>query len=398
MFVARQPIYDRELRTFGYELLFRSSRENRAIIEDHESASRQLISDALIEFGLDNLTGPHKAFVNISRGMLSDDSISVLPKNHVVLEILENFELDLEVINQVSELASAGYSIALDDFEIRPGVDELLQVASIVKLDVLALGTEKLSSTIEYLSKFSVKLLAEKVETHQDLEECRRLGCEYFQGYFFCKPKIMEGKRSDANRLAAMELIAKLQDPKVTIDELARVVQRDPSLSYKLIRFMNSSFFGLPNAVESIKQALVLLGENFVRVWCSMLTLSTIPHKPKELIMLTLMRAKMCELLARAQGSNDVEVFFTVGLFSTLDAMMDEPMEGILRRLPLSERVVAAIQTHEGELGSVLRTVLDYETAQWDRISMDGRRDSLLPGAYLESTRWAQHTLSNMGL
>jgi EAL and modified HD-GYP domain-containing signal transduction protein len=232
-------------------------------------------------------------------------------------------------------------------------------------------------------------LLAEKVETLDDFTYCKALGFDYFQGYFFCKPEIIKGHRAPANRLTTLQLLAKLRDPTVDFRELEELISRDVALSYKLLRLVNSTLYALPRKVDSLQQALHLLGTEFITTWVSLIILSGIDDKPHELMMTAMVRAKMCELLAQSLGHTDTAAFFTAGLFSALEALMDGTGEEVLRSLPLSDDLMAALLRYEGVLGAVLHCVLAYERGDWHVVSCPGLDKTTIAYAYLQAFNWA---------
>ncbi len=388
VFVGRQPIYNQRLEVVAYELLFRSGGTNWADITDGEYATSQVVHDAFMEIGLDSLVGPKRAFINLTRDFILQDYTAVFPTDRVVLEVLEDIVVDAELIEAVRALSRQGYTIALDDFIFEEHLRPLVEIADIIKVDVLALDRTALRQNVARLSQYDVKLLAEKVETRDDLACCRELGFDYFQGYFLCEPDIMTGQRSPGNRLAVLRLLAKLQEAGTTIDELEAIIRQDVSMSYKLLRLVNADP-NLPHQIESIHQALLHLGTKFITAWGSLIMIADSGDKPHELMVTAMIRGKMCELLADAKQLPDRERFFTVGLFSVLDAMLDSPMADIVASLPLAEDVVQALLTYEGLLGHTLRGVLAYERGNWADIEALGLDRWVVGEAYLQALIWS---------
>jgi EAL and modified HD-GYP domain-containing signal transduction protein len=266
-----------------------------------------------------------------------------------------------------------------------------VEVARIVKLDLMALERQAVAEHVERLRPLGLKLLAEKVETHEDLEFCRQLGFDYYQGYFFCKPKTISGRSVATNQLIKLRLVSQLQAADVGFDELEDIISCDVGLSYRLLRYINSAFFSLPREVASIRQALVLLGQRNIRKWATLLVLADVDNdKPQELMVTGLIRARMCELLGQARGGLDADTYFTTGLFSVVDAMMDSTMEAILGELPLSEDIRAALLEHSGSPGEVLHTVLAFERGEIGEVAERLRESAPLQAAYLQSVAWAR--------
>jgi EAL and modified HD-GYP domain-containing signal transduction protein len=390
VFVGRHAIYNRELEVIAYELLFRgSSADERAEFKDADEATSQVILSTFTEIGLDKIVEGKMAFINLTRSFVLGDYSLPLSKAGLGLEILENINIDQPVIEAVQRLAAQGYTIVLDDFIYHESLRPLVEIADIIKIDVLALPDSEVQRHVEILRKHKVKLLAEKVETHEAFEFCNHLGFDYFQGFFFCQPHIVKGQRIPPNRLVTLRLLAKLQDPVTSIRELETLISQDVALSYKLLRSLNSAFYNLPRKIESIHQALVMLGNQWLKIWASMLLLSSIHNKPQELMQMAMVRAKMCELLATAKRLSAKEIFFTTGLFSVLDALMDQPMEDVLNALPLTQEVNDALLRHEGTLGGVLQCVLNYERGNWDAVQRMGLQQGEITQAYLEAIAWA---------
>lgn len=361
IFIARQPICDRSLEVVAYELLFRSGESNQANVQNAAQATSQVLLNALVEFGLDNLVGSCPAFVNIPQVFLDFQCLPV-DKDRIVLEILEDVTPDDSVIAALQHLGTEGYRIALDDFDLNESTQALVPFAEIVKLDVRALGRERTQAHVKELRQHGVQsLLAEKVETMDEFEWCRAIGFDLFQGYFFCKPRLIQGRTVSNNRIVSMQLLAKLRDPKVQTRELETIIGRDPVLSYKLLNYINSSAVGVRRKVESIGKAINLLGLEPLRMMATLITLSRFDDKPRAIVNTGIIRAKMCEVLSRETRRTDPDTSYTMGLFSILDTLLDTTMSEALKSLPLSDDVNAALLRSEGVYGDVLRCVLAIE-------------------------------------
>lgn len=397
IFVGRQPIYNREQKVIAYELLYRAGTGNFADIVDGDRATTEVIINSVLDIGLDSIVGKRTAFFNLTGSFIRGDHPLPLDNKQVVLEILEDTEPDAHVIAGMKQLAEKRYIIALDDFVFSEKFIPLLEIAHIVKLEVMNRPREELQEKVAQLKPFKVKLLAEKVETHEEYELCKELGFDYFQGYFFCKPHIIEGRSLPANRLVILNLLAKLQDPEADIEELEQLIVQDVSLTYRLLRYINSAAFALGKEIESVHRALVLIGINTIKNWVSLLLLARIDDKPKELMRTALIRARMCELLAEVHSHRDErDQYFTCGLFSVLDALMDHPMEELLVDLPLSDTVKSALLENTGELGAVLTEVLNYEKGAWQKLADSGIPSSEYRNCYLQAVMWADTSMSSL--
>lgn len=392
IFIGRQPIFDRNLEVYAYELLFRSGTENRAGRIDGNQATSSVILNAFVEIGLDDLVGPHPAFINLTRQFLVSDDPLPFPKERVVLELLEDIQADAEVIGAMTRLTQSGYRLALDDFVYHDRLKPLINLAYIVKIDLMALSSTDLERHVQQLRGYSVKLLAEKIETQAQFEHCKELGFDYFQGYFLSKPSIVQGQQLPPNRLAVLQLLAKLQDPESAASELEQLVSRDVGLSYKLLRYINSAFFAFPKQIDSIRQAVVYLGMQAMRTWVTLLVLAGMDTKPSALVITAMQRAKMCELLAGAAQRQGRESYFTVGLFSMLEALMDVPLKRILASLPFTDDIHHALLELKGPYGEALRCVLAYEQGDWPQARFDDLSPAQTTEIYLEATRWADQT------
>ncbi len=396
IFVGRQGIFDRDLNIYAYELLYRSSEKNSAGSFDGETATSQVVVNAIMEIGLDRVVGDRRAFINLTRSFLVGENPVPFPVKQLVLEVLEDVEVDATLMDGVRSLSGQGFMIALDDFVYHDSLKPLVEAADIIKIDLQALDRETVKKHLAVLRQYPVKLVAEKVETQEDYDFCLDQGFDYFQGYFLCRPRVMRGRKMPANRLATLRLLARLQDPQVEAKELDTLISQDVSLSYKLLRYINSAFFGLPRKVESISQAVVYLGLRTIKTWVSLIVLSGIDDKPLELMTTAMVRAKMCELLAEAVDDHGKDIYFTVGLFSTLDAMMDTPMEDILRSLPLTEEIQQALLNHQGRHGQALACVLAYEHHHWDTVQFEDLEASQIRQAYLQAIQWADQSAQEL--
>lgn len=390
IYLGRQPIYDRQLCVFAYELLFRSDETNRAHIDDPDRATTELIVNALTGIGLENVVGEVPAFINLTeyfiQGMLP------LPggHEHLILEILETIQPTESVIAGVQRLKKQGYQIALDDFVYHDHLQPLVDCADIVKLDIMNMDVDTLRDTVKRLRQYPLKLLAEKVETQEEFALCQQLGFDYFQGYFFCKPNILKGQHTPSNRLSLIHLLAKISDPEIDTEELLQLVTQDVTLSYRLLRYINSSQYGLNHNIESIKSAILLLGMITVRNLISLLLVTSIHDKPFELFLTAFVRAQMCEQIGSIQDKKHQASYFTVGLFSVMDAIMDKPMADILAQLPLTANVAAAIQHHAGMLGQTLHAVIAYERGEWDKAEMPNFSTDDMRTIYLNALQWSK--------
>ncbi len=394
--IGRQQILDRNLNIFAYELLFRGEGFNLNDREEATQATNQIITDAIIEMGINNIVDEHRAFINFTTQNILEKTPLSLPKERIVIEVLENVRIDLRVINNLREMSQQGYLIALDDFVFTEEWKPLVEFANIIKLDVLEMGEAKVRDVIAQLSQYkNLKLLAEKVETHREYEYLRELGCEYFQGFFFSKPNLVAGKRMGVNQLAAVRLLTTINNPTVEFDELAKVISEDVGLSYKLLHYINSAFFSIPTKIQSINQAVSYLGMNELKRWINILMLSSLSDKPMVVMQNALIRGKMCELLAKLVG-NKSENFFLIGMLSSLDSILDISIEEALEQLPLGDDITQAILEFKGLGGEALSCVLGYERWETGAISFGNVDQAKIGEVYIESINWATKVMSNV--
>jgi c-di-GMP phosphodiesterase len=396
--VARQPILDRDLQVAGYELLFRSAGVAGAVIVDPEQATSQVIVDAIGDIGLDRLAGTHPAYVNVSRELLLAVRPLPLPPGRVVLELLEGQTVDAELLAVARELAAAGFTLALDDFVYEPALEPLLEIAHVAKVDVLALGREAALGQLDHMRGHCMRLVAEKVETHEDFAFYRDAGFELFQGFFYARPQLVRGRGVPAARLGSVGTLAELQRAGGSFERLEEVIRHDAGLSYKLLRFANSASNGARSPVGSVREAVVRLGTRAVQQWATVLTLAGIPDRPPELLTTGLLRARTCQILVTKSDDGCPERAFVVGLFSVLDALLDVSMDEVLELVSLESAVSAALRSRRGVEGAVLADVIAYEHGA---AATEGQRAvadlHAVGAAYREALAWTQTVTARIG-
>lgn len=391
--IGRQQILDQNFNTFAYEILFRGKDFDLSIKEGATSATNQVITDTILEIGLNHLVGPHLAFINFTTQNILDKTPLNLPKDRIVIEVLENVEVDSQVVQNLRELSALGYTIALDDFELSPQWLPLLEFVDIIKLDIMANSLDETHKLIAQLKPYNLKLLAEKVETHEEFQLLQEWGCELFQGFFFSKPKVVEGKRLSVNQASAMQLLAIINQSEVGFQQINQVISQDLGLSYKLLHYINSASFALANKVESIQQALTYLGLKEIKRWANILTLSSMSSQPCPALQNILLRAKMCELLA-IEIDQDADTFFLVGLLSGIDSILDMPLDMALQQLPLSDTISQAILQKSGLAGEALQYSLNYEHWEIDRDTYHNIPPQRIAAIYLECLQWWRDQVS----
>jgi EAL and modified HD-GYP domain-containing signal transduction protein len=392
IYLGRQAIFDRKMELYAYELLFRSGNQNAGnplAGIDGDSATSEVLLNTFMEIGLERIAGPHPVFINLTRNYFLQRPEIPFDKDRVVLELLEDIPVDDHLLQVVEGLSRSGHRLALDDYAFESKWDPLLPLVEIIKVDVLALSMQSIRQNISRLRKHKVKLLAEKIETRDNYEQLLELGFDFFQGYYFSRPTVLQGKRLPENQLVVLRLVSELNNPEVTIDELERLITQDPSLSYKILRYINSAAIGLPQQVSSIRKAVIFMGLSRIRAWASLLALCQLDHKPRIHFTTALVRAHMCERLVAKQGGCAPEMAFTVGLLSILDLLLDRPLAEIVCELALTEEIRDALLERRGIAGGALRCALAYESQKWDACEFEGFSDDELVRVYLDASAQA---------
>jgi EAL and modified HD-GYP domain-containing signal transduction protein len=401
IYLARQPIFDARRRAVAYELLARDGARN-AFSGDPNVASQQTVDSTILAFGLDALLGSRDGFFNASRDFLTSDQWTFLPPARTVIEVLETVEPDEAVIRSCAAAKAAGYRIALDDFVFRQEYEALFSFTDIIKVDFLATAPAERTAMAQEFGARGITMLAEKLESYEDFHEAKAAGYTMFQGYFFCRPEVIATRDIPTSKASLAQLIAQVNRPDMDFEELESVIKRDVALSVRLLRYLRSAGLGWRHEVRSIEQALRVLGERQSRKWASLVAMSMIADdKPAELMTTTLLRAQFCEELgAVLKLPVQLADFFLTGLLSTLDALLDRPMDLILSQLSLCPDVHAALLGQENVLSNCLRAVSAYDRREWDdvdRFAADaGIAQSEVTCAYQRSLAWvANGALAN---
>jgi EAL and modified HD-GYP domain-containing signal transduction protein len=398
-FIARQPILDRRQRTHGYELLFRSGPENFFDGTDPDLASSAVI-EMLVLLG-PSRSAPQKIFVNFTRNALVNGFAKLLPARASVIEILESVDADQAVLATCRHLRRTGYQIALDDVNSVDDLRGLSEYADIVKVDFSTSSRAQRRELARRLRPLGIKLLAEKVETREDWAEATRLGYSYFQGFYFCRPEMHTTRDIPTIKLNYLKLLTAINRRDLDLREVEEVLRQDVSLSYRLLRYLNSALFGMRWQIKSIRHALLLLGEDQIRIWGSLLAMMRVGQdKPRELLSISLVRAKFAELLSLSLSkTQDRESLFIMGLFSVVDALLDCPLEDILVQLPLTGEIKAGLRGENCLYTDIFATVLAHERAAWGRADELAARLGLDPAiisrCYLESVQWATYIMDS---
>ncbi len=396
IYLARQPIFDRKQVVVGYELLHRSSACNQFMGIDGDLASSELISNAFLGIGIDKVTRGKRAFINFTKKLLEDETALFLPKEAVAIEILEDIEADISSLDACKRLKQFGYTLVLDDYDFDQKHDGFLDYVDIVKIDFQKAKRQDNSKMISFLNGRDNIMLAEKVETIDDYNLAMKSGFKLMQGYYFCKPVVLDSKSIPSNRLQSMRLMNEIYKPFMDFDRVEQLVKEDASLSYKLLRYINTLAFPTRFEISSIRQAMALLGQKEMIKWSSLVCLHTFSNdKPDELIIAAITRARFCESIAvaanRKEKSSD---YFITGLFSLLDTFLDQPMKDILDGLPLLDEIKNALLLTPNEYRKPLDIFLLYECGSFDHafaVAKDnfGLDDEVVMKSYLAAIEMA---------
>ncbi|MDE2448685.1 MAG: HDOD domain-containing protein [Gammaproteobacteria bacterium] len=397
VFVARQPVYDASMAVVAYELLYRASPASQsAQIGDPGRATLEVITSAL-EIGLDRLAGGLPAHINYPEELLLKVPDLPLQARRVVIEVLEDVRVSPQLLKGIGTLRARGHRIALDDYSPQNSDPRLLEVADIVKLEITHPPADELARLVRQLKPSGLELIAVNVASREDFERCIALGFTGFQGDFLQQPETFSARRVPVSRMAALRLTASLQNVDYSLDDVERLLSQDVSLSYKVLRCINSSYYNLPRKIDSIRQAIVILGLDTLRQLCGLLCLQGLDDRPPSLMMQAMTRGRMCEQLGKLAGAHDTGPFFITGLFSLLNALLGLPTRKVVEELPLTPAVAQALVSGEGPLGAALQCTRAYERGVWDRAVYSGLAPHLIRAAYVDALFWAEQSRALLG-
>lgn len=400
--VARQPIFDRKQNVVAYELLFRGKNSTNLYDgTDGDLATQEVISNSFLVIGIAQISGDKKAFINFTENALKRNMALMLPKDLVAIEVLESVEATAEIIKCCKELKEKGYSLVLDDFVFSPSYMPLILLADIIKVDYRATTYEDRKKLLECKEAYSVEFLAEKIETPEEFSEALEMGFSYFQGYFFCKPVIVAAKNLPGYKTSYFHILQELNRPEVEFSCIEEIIRKDVSLSYKLLRFINSPVFGFQNNISSLRQALALLGQKEIIKWISLISLQCMGQdKPDELMLNSLIRAKFAEQIAKTNKWLHISAdAFLMGMLSHIDALLGRSMTDILEEIGLDEEIKNALvgRTSASKLAMVLKIVQLYERANWGELEecivAYEFNEAALCRSYREALGWAHDVL-----
>ena len=362
--IARQPIFNLHQRLFAYELLFRGTEGHDADHLDGDRATTSLLSATFLTEGIDRISGFKPCFINFTTDLLCKNIPASFPSSKIVVEILEDVIPSTEILTACRELSMQGYTLALDDFIYDRRLEPLIELVDIIKIDIINTPLDTIHKTLHRLARHpKIKLLAEKVETHAEFEQALKLGFTYFQGYFFSEPEVLKIKELTTAKINLLRLLAEVMSETTSVSRLTEIISHDVAISYKLLRFLNSAHFYRLEKIESITYAIAYLGDQELRRFLMLMVISEMAtKKPQELVRLSIVRAQFCELLAKASGKfGKQNKLFLLGLFSLIDALLDTPMEKLMKELPIDELIKEALVKQSGALLPYLDAVVSYE-------------------------------------
>lgn len=393
--IARHPIFDSQQRVIAYELSYHRDTnldDMLALSPDSDSGSEMILS-TYTSISDQGEVKRVPAFLPISAGMVAN--MPQLPAKQVVLVLSLPEKPDKEFARLLLDLAKQGYRVTLAISEYKPQLEPFIKLVKIVKLNIQSIPTDELQSQARSLTKLKVTALAANILTIDELETCIDAGFKLFEGSFLSRPKVVKGRRVGANQVALMQLIQELQKPNAKPEVLEEMIIRDPVLTYKLLRIVNSAAYSLVRKVESISEAVVMLGIDQVRKWATLISMTSNQDKPEELSRTLLVRGRMCELIAEGKSLPSPGSYFMAGMMSGLHVMLDVDQKTMLEQVPLGEDIKSAISDYEGDIGNVLQQAIAYESGEWEKLPADFNI-ALFEGAYRHSLNWAKDAMQAM--
>lgn len=369
IFVGRQPIFTKNKEVFAYELLFRGSKEQEVYqAADGNKATAQVLENSLLEFELEKLTKHRPAFINFTAEVLMEKFIELLPTDLVVIELLETVDVTPAIVDRCKKLKALGFQLALDDFVFSPHYKELVALADYIKIDFRATNSRERYELTKRLGRPGLVFLAEKVETQEEYQEAVDAGYDLIQGYFFSKPEVVGGRTAGIAEHEVVLFLQEINKAEFDYRVLEELLRHNVHLAYKFLRLVNSPYFGFRVKINSFRHGLVLVGQENLCKWGSLLLLSSqAVNKSPELIILALTRARFAELISVRLKLNNHKAFFLGGMFSLMDAILNRPMQEVVEKLPVLEEVKEAMLGFPNTLGLVLELVSANEKVDWDR-------------------------------
>lgn len=394
--LARQPICNVKSDLAAYELLYRNNTQTtQAYVNCPNEATARVLTLAFMDIGIDNLAGSVPVFVNMTDKLLIKEDLLPEPADRIVLEVLEDTQPTPEVLSALKRWRAKGYKIALDDFVLTQKTKAFLPFADIIKLDIMSCSQATLEKRFNILKRLpNVTFLAEKVETWEEFEFCKSLGFDLFQGYFLSKPETLDNHAKSDNEIVKTQLLGEIYRDEPDIEALEKLISQDPQLYYRILKYVNSARYSLPNQIESLRHALTLLGLQQLRAIISMMSLAGSSKKGPTLLSIVLIRARMCQYIAQKREESDSDHYFTIGLLSLLDAFFQRPLDVILDELPLHSKIKDALLDNVGMGAEILNAVRAYEKGNWDYLDNTDFNRTLMAQAYIDAMIWSEEISS----
>jgi c-di-GMP phosphodiesterase len=385
--LVRQPIFDKSLDVFAYELIMHDKTCERLLsVDERQEKTAELIEAAFFGIDLATLLNKKSALIPFEANKLQEEIIRLMPKEQVIISLVGADKLTESALQLLKRLQADGYRFAVNVREPEDLKQPVCEMADFIKIENSA---NSLPELIEVAKSKEYAVIATMIDAYDDVDSCKETGFDFFQGSFISRPNIIEGKKIESNQTVILKILSELQSPDIEVEDIERIVCQDATLSYKLLRFINSAAFALPRKISSLREAVVRLGQAQIKRLAMLMSLTAISDKPSELTQIAMVRAKMCELISEKLNLPNSKSYFTVGLFSTLDAMLDKPLADILQELPLSDDLNQALLAHAGEMGEMLENILAYEFGNWDKIQSDSLAFDVFQEAYFKSIEWA---------
>lgn len=401
-YVARQAILDAESQVYAYELLFRDGKSNCFPDISPDEATSKLITGSHLSLGVEEITDGKLAFINFHTDSLLYRFPTSLNPQNVVIEVVETVKIDNNLINACKHISNLGYKVALDDHDFDPKWDVLIPYVSVVKVDISECSFEKIAQHIGKFKDAGLKLVAERVETKEQFERCKELGFNLFQGYYFAKPETLKQRKIPSSKMILLELMQASAKLEFNYTEVAKIIEKDVALSYMLLRFINNPIMNKRNKISSLNHAVTYMGEVEIKKFIALVALANLADdKPPELVHLSLVRAKFCELVCIAKKELDnPPKGFLVGLFSLLDALLDQEMSQLMDKMPLSDDLKSALCGMNNNLKDYLSLARAFEYGDWNGVKRHSAKvkldQKMLHSFYNESIKWGHSMVKSI--
>jgi c-di-GMP phosphodiesterase len=397
MLAAVQPILDNKLNIVAREIYFRDQNAEEADIVDADKATCNVLLNAFTNMHSTKHIETGLTFVNVTPNLLTISGFFESFEQGIIYKLnyqdIENVDA---VVNTLKSLKEKSYIFALGGVTSPEQVEPFKGLVTYLKVAVNTVGLDQSSVLAKQLNYEGVELIAEKIETFEQLDACICMGFKKFQGYFLSKPRVVSGAKLETNAEVVLTLINELHNADATPEGLEMIVMRDVGLTVKLLRICNSAAFGLSRKVNSIKDAIVFLGFNMMRHWTSLIAMGNLKPKSPALFYMQLIRARMCENLATLNQAEEPKRYFLAGLLSSLDAILDIEMESIMEQMPLDTDIANAVSFYEGKIGEILINVIKYETSDWDSLEAQALAEEAYSEAYIEALEWATKLMGTL--